>query len=173
LNQEYPAAKIPILKLSVPKRKCPDLHDINEFYYLSSLLDDKSPSIKAAQPEKIQEAIQICNIHIRIQRNKFFKRANGLFEDFEDWKKKTQLIISEYLKQRDTVEGLQKKRLLLKKELDKKYFTEMRALDRIPQVDLCNEVNKILAEINAKIKSQRVDLMLKEFVDKADGKKIT
>jgi len=173
LNHEFPAAKIPILKLSVPKRKCLDPHDINEFYYLSSLLDDKSPSIKAAQPEKILEASQICNIHIRIQRNKFFKRATSLFEDFDDWKKKTELIISEYLKQKDDVEGLQKKRLQLKKEMDKKYFSEMRALDRIPQVDLCNEVNKILAEINTRIKSQRIDLMLKEFIDKADGKKIT
>ena len=173
INQIYPAAKIPTLRLPAPKKKFIDPHDINEFYYVSSLLDEKSQLIKSIESDKIQEAIQICYLHIRLQRKKFFKRANYLFENYDEWKKKTELIISEYLKQKDLTESLVKKRKMLKKELDPKYFTEMRALDRIPQVDLCNEVNKLLMDINSRIKDQKIDLMLREFVDKADGKKMT
>ena len=160
------------MRLSVPKKKFLDPNDINEFYYVSSLLDEKSPFIKSIDTDKIQEAIQICYVHIRLQRNKFFKKANNLFESYDEWKKKTEVIISEFLKQKDLSESLLKKRKLLKKELDPKYFTEMRALDRIPQVDLCNEVNKLMKDINSRIKDKKIDLMLREFLEKADGKKI-
>jgi len=173
MNQVYPAAKIPTLRLPAPKKKFIDPHDINEFYFVSSLLDEKSQLIKSIEPNMIQEAIQICHMHIRIQRSKFFKRANNLFENYDEWKKKTELIISEFLKQKDLTESLVKKRKLLKKELDPKFFTEMRALDRIPQVDLWKEVNKLLKDINVRIKDQKIDLMLREFVGKADNKKIT
>ena len=169
----YPAAKIPVIKLSFPRRRFADPNDINEYYSISSLLDEKAQIIDSISPERIRDAIQVCNLHIRMYRKKFFKRANSFFEDYDEWKKKADFILSEYIRQRDSLEGLQARRNALKKDSDKKYFTEMRALDRIPQVDLCNEVNKMIQNVNATIKQQRIDLMLREFIDKADGRKIT
>ena len=171
--QVFPTAKIPAIRLAVPKKRSLDPHDVNEFFHISSLVDEKSQLIQSIAPEKIQEAIKVCSLHIKIQRKKFFKKTNGIFENYEDWKKKTDFIISEYVKQKDLLEALQRKRNTLKKEVDKKYFSEMRALDRIPQVDLCNEVNRLLQETNTRIKQQKIDLMLKDFLDKTDGKKIT
>ncbi len=173
LSQAYPSAKVPALRLSIPKKKLLDPHDLNEFYYISSLLDEKSQLIKSIENDRIQDGIKTCYVHIKIQREKFFKRANNLLESYDEWKKRSELIVSEFLKHKDLNEILVKKRKLLKKEVDPKYFTELRALDRIPQVDLCNEVNKILKEISAKSKEQKIDLMLREFIDKADGKKMT
>ena len=173
MSNLYPAAKIPVIKLSLPRRRFTDPNDINEFYSISSLLDEKAQIIDSISPERIRDAIQVCNLHIRMYRKKFFKRANSFFEDHDEWKKKADFILSEYVRQRDSLEGLQARRNALKKDSDKKYFTEMRALDRIPQVDLCNEVNKMIQNVNATIKQQRIDLMLREFIDKADGRKIT
>ena len=167
IELQFPAAKIPLLRLNISKIREIDARDINEFYAVSTFLDHRTSMLKLVPPQKIQDLISACYWHIKVQQEKFFKRASKLFDVYEKWKKESEKITSQYLNTKESLMQAYNKQKQIEKTLDKRYFTELRALDRVPQIDLITEVYKLLRKIELQVTTKRLENMINDFNTKA------
>ena len=65
---------------------------------------------------------------------------SAAFENDQNWKKQADSINSQFYQQKEALEEIEMKRRKVAATFDKKLLSELRALDRIPQIDLINEI---------------------------------
>jgi hypothetical protein len=163
IENKFPTAKVPFIRINISKNKETDFKDINELYAVSSFLDPRTSLLKLVSPEKIQDLISSCFWLIKTQQEKFHKRASRLFGVYDKWKKESDTITAQYLQNKDSLISAHNRQKQIEKTLDKRYFTELRALDRVPQIDMIDEVYKILKRIHVHVSMNRLENMINDF----------
>lgn len=157
---------IPFFKLSTPKPhldRFVDMFDINEFYHVASFQDEKSPSLANLDADLVKNAKKSCAALIRIEEEKFLKKARKIVTLLNRWRKGADLITGDYYMLKDQTTDLNNRRAAVIKDIPKKLLSEMRALDRVPQTDMCIEVNRRLEELSVQLKGEKYEIMLDEF----------
>jgi len=139
------------------------MQDINEIYIYTSSTDEKSAIIKSLKAEKIWEGERAVFIQIKLQQEKFFKKMKKFLWCYEYWKKKSDIVTGEFYNNKEILLTLSNKKLALSKNTPKNVFGEMRALDRVPQIDLCNEVHKRLDIISTEVLQRNFDGKIDEY----------
>ena len=139
------------------------MNDINEIYIFNSFQDEKSSILKTFKVNDIQWCEKAIYIQIKIQQEKFFKKMKKFIDSYEQWRKKSDLVTGEYYNNKEALVTATNKRIMLAKTIPKNVLSDMKALDRIPQIDLCNEINKRLDNLNTNFMQSNLEGKIDEY----------